>query len=455
MALPARRLELQEDVPYEISYSGTVDPGSKVFAKCKIDGADSEIELHPSAGAYAATLQVPVGSEISGYLIQKKPGLPDKILGRIKKTTVTETGAAAPAAGPSASPAAPSASPATGPDARVKGYVTSLLEGLRSEKFSLENLEAILELLDQELEHASTDRTKTILFFINKILPEMGGISPELKEAFRGKPAPNDIEEVAVRMEEASKKFRHRVYLKLKADPESVKALNMQKGPFNYDNPFRDPRMNGIFDRVCLSYDLGGRKGAARCGVAVNFIPPAPPLQPELMKERRRALEQILRRRAGGRPGFLQKTTPSKADKILHCALHAGGIIALASGGIAAGIGLLAAKPVLEAITGLKVSDFMEAYQNPSSRRGIRELFGTLWKNSVLTDAFRPDKSLGEFAKDRLGYVLRGSVPIIGPLALSGETSVGGYEEEGAVVETAANKYKKVEDVIRKACETT
>lgn len=454
MALPARRLELQEDVPYEISFSGAVDPGSKVFARCKIDGVDTEIELHGSPGAYAATLQVPVGSEISGYLIQKNPGLPDKILGRIKKTTVTETGAAAPAAGPSAGPAAPGVSPATGPDARVKGYVTSLLEGLRSEKFSLENLEAILELLDQELAHASTDRTKTILFFINKILPELSGICPELKEAFRGKPAPNDIEDVALRMEEASKKFRQRAYLKLKADPESVKALNMQKGPFNYDNPFKDPRMNAIFDRVCLSYDFGGRKGAARCGVAVRHIPPAPPIQPDLMKERRKALEQILKRRASGRPGFLQNAAPSKVDKMLHCALHAGGIIALASGGIAAGVGLLAAKPLFEAITGLKVSDFIAAYQNPSARKGIRELCGTLWNNALVTDAFRPDKSIGEFAKDRFGYVLRGSVPIAGPLWLSGETSVGGYEEEGAVVETGADKYKKVEDIIRKVCET-
>ena len=238
----------------------------------------------------------------------------------------------------------------------------------------------------------------------------------------------------------------------MKADPNISKSFHIKKGPFDPRDPFKDRTLNAIFFRVCREFDLGSLKTGADLQAAFNTLNPMPPTDPERQKKRLGALGRIIRRHKSGVPGFLGRFSADKTDMTLDYAVQSGAALAFVGGSAGLGLGLLALKPALEAVTGVRVRDFVKAWKEPSKRDGIRYLWKTFLKNSIITDWFTSEKTVGGLLKERLSYILKGSIPVAGPL-MKGSESVGGYEEAGEVVQPISEKYKSFEDMVRRMCQ--
>jgi hypothetical protein len=362
---------------------------------------------------------------------------------------------ATPAPAPHAAPhAAPSAAPAAtvGPDAQVKAYVGALLEDLKNKKTTVESLEARLQQLELEMQARTGDQKPLILATVSEKLGEMSGIAPDIKSEFHGKPPATDIDQLMDRLEGASILFRHKVFLAMKANPDVGKSLGIKKGPFNPKDPFKDRGLNAVFDGLCSEYDLGGRNAGAFVGMVMDkFGTAPPPTDPEGDKRRIGSLKRIIGRREVGKPGAISKMRAATMDKILTTAVQAGGVLALTGGSAGIGLAVLAAKPVFEALTGLRAADFLKAAQEPSTKQGIRNLWDTFKQNTFVADIFSANKTAGGFLKERLWYALKGMIPG-SALFDNQDVSVGGYEKEGEIVEAPSAKYKKIEDIMRAAC---
>lgn len=264
---------------------------------------------------------------------------------------------------------------------------------------------------------AEEERESLAVLVLTQLILSMKDIPVEIREQFDNEEdMPLTMAEFEEKMRDGARLFERKVFLRLKADPASRKALGLSPDSTNFSNK----KILAEFERVCSLFTRVNSISALHFAVDEIKHVSGERSEEEIGEAYERAQEraEILRKvaaRSREKKGFLESAHGSKRKMLLELGIQGGLGVGYLLGGGWTLASLLALKVGGEGILGIRLSDILSARKSENPELAFQELKTKAKKNNVISKWWNSEKSFWKVVKENFGSALKINIPFIGP----------------------------------------